>query len=75
MKRILSYSLLGLAAFLLFLLLLAPATLVSDWVGARLSGFSAQAVEGTATAGPCGTCAGAVPGSNACTGVGARWRC
>ncbi len=51
MKRILSYSLLGLAAFLLFLLLLAPATLVSDWVGARLSGFSAQAVEGTATAG------------------------
>lgn len=59
MKRILGYSLLGLVAFLLFLLLLAPATLVTDLLGARLSGFSVQAVEGTATEGAM---------------LGARWR-
>jgi hypothetical protein len=42
MKRGLGYGLLGLAAFLLFLLLLAPATLLTDQIGARLAGFSAQ---------------------------------
>ncbi len=51
MKRILSYSLLGLVAFLLFLLLLAPATLLTNQIGARLAGFSVQEVEGTATDG------------------------
>lgn len=51
MKRGLGYGLLGLAAFLLFLLLSAPATLLTDQIGARLAGFSAQAAEGTATDG------------------------
>lgn len=59
MKRILGYSLLGLVAFLLFLLLLAPATLLTDQIGARLVGFSVQGVEGTATDGSM---------------LGARWR-
>lgn len=59
MKRALGYGLLGLAAFLLFLLLRVPANLVTDQVGARLSDFSVQGVEGTATEG---------------TMLGARWR-
>lgn len=51
MKRALSYSLLGLLAFLLSLLLLAPATLLTETLSARLPGFSAQQVEGRAIAG------------------------
>ncbi len=45
------YGLLGLGAFLLFLLLLAPASLITDRISARLPGFTAQTVEGTATDG------------------------
>ena len=59
MKRTLGYGLLGLAAFLLFLLLRVPASLVTGQVGTRLSDFSVQDVEGTATEG---------------TMLGARWR-
>lgn len=59
MKRILGYSLLGLVAFLLFLLLRAPATLVTGQIGARLSDFSVQDVEGTVIEGAM---------------LGARWR-
>lgn len=51
MKSVVSYSLLGLLAFLLSLLLLAPATLVTNQISARLPGFGVQAVEGLATAG------------------------
>ncbi|MFZ1642220.1 MAG: type II secretion system protein N [Candidatus Contendobacter sp.] len=51
MKHVLRYSLLGLLAFLLSLLLLAPATLVTDLLAQRLTGFSVQAVEGLATEG------------------------
>ncbi len=51
MKRILRYSLLGLLAFLLSLLLLAPATLVTNLISQRLTGFSVQTVEGSATKG------------------------
>jgi len=51
MKRALGYGLLGLAAFLLFLLLRVPANLVTGQVGTRLSDFSVQDVEGTATEG------------------------
>lgn len=51
MKRALGYGLLGLLAFLLFLVLLAPATLVIDLLGEHLPGFSVQAVEGRATGG------------------------
>lgn len=51
MKRLLGYGLLGVLAFVLFLLLLAPATLVTDRLAERLPGFSAQTVEGSATEG------------------------
>jgi len=51
MKRFLGYSLLGLLAFLLSLLWLAPATLITDALSARLPGFSAQGVEGRAVRG------------------------
>ena len=51
MKRVLRYGLLGVLAFILSLLLLAPATLVTDRLAERLTGFSAQAVEGQATEG------------------------
>lgn len=51
MKRFLGYGLVGVLAFMLFLLLLAPATLVTDRLAERLPGFSAQAVEGLATEG------------------------
>lgn len=51
MKRVLRYSLLGVLAFVMFLLLLAPATLVTDRLAKHLTGFSAQAVEGLATEG------------------------
>ena len=51
MKSILGYGLLGLVAFLLSLVLLAPATLVIDLLGERLSGFSVRGVEGMATGG------------------------
>lgn len=51
MKRLLGYGLLGLAAFLFFLSLSAPATLLTDRIGARLPGFGVQSVEGTATEG------------------------
>ncbi|MBK8182224.1 MAG: type II secretion system protein N [Candidatus Competibacteraceae bacterium] len=58
MKRIRNYTLLGLVAFLFFLLTLAPATLVSEQISARLPGFSMQGVEGSAIQG---------------TILGARW--
>jgi hypothetical protein len=51
MKRWLSYSLLGLLAFLTFLLLQAPATLATDLLARRLPDFSARAVIGLATDG------------------------
>lgn len=51
MKPVVGYVLLGLASFLIFLALLAPATLLADQFGQRLSGFSAQAVEGSASRG------------------------
>lgn len=51
MKAVLAYVLLGLSAFLLSLALLAPATLVTNWLGVRLPGFSVQTVEGTAADG------------------------
>lgn len=51
MKRVLGHGLLGLLAFLLFLVLLAPASLVADRIGERLPGFSAQTAEGTVTEG------------------------
>ena len=47
--KILRYGLLGLGAFLLFLLLQAPASLITDRIGARLPGFAVQTVAGTAT--------------------------
>jgi hypothetical protein len=51
MKSVLRYGLLGLLAFLLFLVLLAPATLITESLAKRLPGFSVQTVEGTATDG------------------------
>ncbi|MBL8259278.1 MAG: type II secretion system protein N [Candidatus Competibacteraceae bacterium] len=51
MKSIWGYGLLGLAAFLIFLGLLAPATLLVDQFSRRLSGFSAQTVAGSAARG------------------------
>lgn len=51
MKSILGYVVLGVASFLLFLALLAPATLRADQFSQRLSGFSARAVEGSAARG------------------------
>lgn len=52
MKRSLAYGLLlGIAAFLLFMVTLAPATLLTEPLRARLPGLSVQAVEGTAIAG------------------------
>ncbi len=51
MKRVLRYGLLGVLAFLLFLLLLAPASLVTDLLAGRLTGFKAQTVAGLATEG------------------------
>ncbi len=76
MKHVLRYSLLGLLAFLLSLLLLAPATLVTDLLAQRLTGFSVQAVEGLATEGSeRGAFTGAASGSNGSTGIGGRRRC
>lgn len=51
MKRILWYGLLGLVVFLLSLLMLTPATVVTDQLTGRLTGFSVQSVEGLATEG------------------------
>lgn len=51
MKSVLRYGLLGLLAFLLFLLLSAPATLVTERLAKQLPGFSVQAVTGAATDG------------------------
>lgn len=45
------YGLLGVLAFVLSLLLLAPATLVTDWIATRLPGLRVQTVEGLATEG------------------------
>ena len=47
MKHLLGYGLLGLLAFLLFLLLLAPAGLVVGLFDERLPGLNVQAVDGT----------------------------
>ena len=46
-----AYSALGTIAFLIFLLLAAPATLVADQIGSRLAGFTARGVEGRAISG------------------------
>lgn len=51
MKPLWGYSALGIVAFLVFLLLLAPATLVADQIGSRLVGFTVRGVEGRAIAG------------------------
>lgn len=51
MKRILGYGLLGVLTFVLSLLLLAPAALVTDRIAEHLPGFSVQTVEGLATEG------------------------
>lgn len=51
MKALWGYSALGIVAFLVFLLLLAPATLVADQIGSRLAGFTVRGVEGRAIAG------------------------
>lgn len=51
MKNALPYSLLGLLAFLLFLLLLAPANLITEQLAKWLSDFHIHTVEGTATGG------------------------
>ncbi|MGB5062971.1 MAG: type II secretion system protein N [Candidatus Competibacter sp.] len=51
MKRFLGYGLLGLLTFLLFLLLLAPAGLVVDFLNERLPDLDVQTVDGTATDG------------------------
>ncbi|MGB4948836.1 MAG: type II secretion system protein N [Candidatus Competibacter denitrificans] len=51
MKALWGYSALGIVAFLVFLLLLAPATLVADQIGSRLVGFTVRGVEGRAIAG------------------------
>ncbi|MER2527836.1 MAG: type II secretion system protein N [Candidatus Competibacter denitrificans] len=51
MKPLWGYSALGIVAFLVFLLLLAPATLVADQIGSRLAGFTVRGVEGRAIAG------------------------
>lgn len=51
MKSALRYGLLGLLAFLLSLLLLAPATLAMKFLAERLPGFSVQTVEGDLTEG------------------------
>ncbi|MCB1920078.1 MAG: type II secretion system protein N [Candidatus Competibacteraceae bacterium] len=48
MKSVLRYGLLGLLAFLLCLLLQAPANLVTEQLAKRLPGFSVQTVEGAA---------------------------
>lgn len=48
MKRVLGYSLLGVLAFLLALLWLAPATLITDTLSARLPGLSVQTMSGRA---------------------------
>lgn len=50
-KRFLAYSVLGLAAFLVFMLIQAPAALVTDHLGQRMAGFGVQAVQGTALSG------------------------
>ncbi|QQS53825.1 MAG: type II secretion system protein N [Candidatus Competibacteraceae bacterium] len=51
MKRVLGYGLLGLLAFLLFLLLLAPAGLVVDLLDERLPNLDVRSVDGTLTEG------------------------
>lgn len=51
MKRWLSYGLLGLLAFSVFLLLRAPATLATDLLARQLPDFSARTVAGLATDG------------------------
>lgn len=51
MKRVLRYGLLGLLAFLLSLLLLAPASMITGLLAERLPGFSVQTVEGLASEG------------------------
>ncbi|MFO1371280.1 MAG: type II secretion system protein N [Candidatus Competibacteraceae bacterium] len=48
MKRFLGYGLLGLAAFLFFMLMEAPAGIVMGLLGQRLSGLNVQSVRGTA---------------------------
>ena len=51
MTRVLAYGLPGLLAYLLFLALQAPASLVTEQLAKRLPGFSVQTVEGAATDG------------------------
>lgn len=51
MKSIWAYITLGTIAFLVFLLLAAPATLITDQIGSRLAGFTVRSVEGRAIGG------------------------
>ena len=48
MTRILGYGLPGLLAYLLFLALQAPASVVTEQFAKQLPGFSVQTVEGAA---------------------------
>lgn len=50
-RRLLGYSVLGLTAFLVFMLTQAPAALVTDHLSQRMAGFGVQAVQGTALSG------------------------
>ncbi len=59
MKRVIGYGLLGVLAFFLSLLWLAPATLITDTLSARLPGLSVQTMSGRAIHG---------------TAQGLRWR-
>lgn len=51
MRRRLAYILLGLLAYVVFLVLLCPASLLIEQLSQRLPGFSAQSVQGSAVQG------------------------
>ena len=51
MRRLLAYSLLGLLAYTVFLVVLCPASLLTEQLAQRLPGFSAQNVQGSVVQG------------------------
>ena len=51
MKRLFGYGLLGLLAYAIFLVLLCPATLLTEWVSRQLPGCSVQNPQGSVFAG------------------------
>jgi hypothetical protein len=51
MKRLFGYGLLGLLAYVIFLVLLCPATLLTEWVSRQLPGCSVQNAQGSVLAG------------------------